>query len=60
MFLTDFKKSSNIKFHENPHSGSHVPLWEQTGMIKLSFFTILQMHLKVCGVARECRRNEAA
>jgi hypothetical protein len=30
-----FEKSSNIKFHENPHSGSHVVPWEQTGIIKL-------------------------
>jgi len=30
IFSTDFKKYPNIKFHENPSSGSRVAPWRQT------------------------------
>jgi hypothetical protein len=34
-FSTDLKKYSNIKFHENPSSGSCGPEYGQTDMTKL-------------------------
>jgi len=30
IFSSDFRKSSNIKFHENPSSGKRVVLWGKT------------------------------
>ena len=48
IFTTDFKKKCcNIKFHENPFSGSRVILCGRTDMTKLiSLFAILQIRLK--------------
>jgi hypothetical protein len=42
-----FEKYSNIKFHENPSSGSRVASWGQTEMTKLIVvFAILRKRLK--------------
>jgi hypothetical protein len=30
IFSSDFRKSSNIKFHENPSSGNRAVLWGKT------------------------------
>ena len=52
-FWTDFRKDSNIKFHENPFSGSHAdPCGRTDGRTDLTklivvFFAILRTRLKI-------------
>jgi hypothetical protein len=53
-----FEKVSNIKFNENPYSGSRIVPDGRTKMMKLSLPAILQTRLKMHAVWKEKQRKK--